>query len=71
MIFGVDTKRWMAEYIHGFVLLRWKVMSRNEDTAVVSVSDFEASLAAAGYQVTLRKVGTEGVVVDHKMPWIS
>jgi hypothetical protein len=71
VLFGVDTKRWMTDYVYGFVLVSWKVLNRTADTAVVEVSDFEAALSAAAFQVTLKKVAGHWVVTEHKMLWIS
>jgi hypothetical protein len=71
VIYGVDTARWRATHDLGYVHVSWQVVSLSQDTAVVELHDYEASLSAASYRVRLARVGTTWVVVEHTLTSIS
>lgn len=71
VIYGVDTKRWQEEHNLGYVFVSWTIASRTADSATVTLTDYEANLSAAGFEVKLKKIANDWVVVEHRELWIS
>lgn len=66
-----EMEKWRAEHQFGMVYVTWKIKSKTAIEATVELSDFEADLAAGGYEVKLRKISNEWIVVSAGMSWIS
>jgi hypothetical protein len=71
VLFGVNQQQWMREYDHGYMFVTWTLGDRTADSAVVAIRDYEASLSAASFLVTLKKIGGDWVVVALRMTGIS
>jgi hypothetical protein len=71
VIFGLDRNKWMGEYQHGFVFVKWRIGTRTADEVKVLIDDYEAPMAASGHEVTLKRLHGQWVVVQSKMLWIS
>jgi hypothetical protein len=71
VIYGLDRDKWIGTHQRGFVFVKWQITSRTADTAKVELDDYEAALAAAGFEVTLKRIHGQWVVVESRMRWIS
>jgi hypothetical protein len=63
-------KRWDRRKGRG-IFVRWKITKLAEDTARVSVSDWEGPLAAGSQELELRKIGGEWFVVKRVLGPVS
>jgi len=71
VLFEIDRDKWIAGHGSAPPLLSWGLVSKSATDALVGVSDCEGSLAAASYEVRLRKIEGEWFVVAFTMRSIS
>jgi hypothetical protein len=66
-----DTKEWTTNHPEGGIFVSWKITSKTNSEATVSLSDYEGPLAASSLELRLNKFGKEWFVTGRTAGWIS
>jgi hypothetical protein len=62
---------WGKQHPEGGIFVSWKITSKTERDAMVSLSDYEGPLAGSGVELHLHKHGNEWFVTEKGSGWIS
>lgn len=71
ILFLDGPKSWKTQHPEGGIFVSWKITSRTDRDATVSLSDYEGPLAASGLELHLHKFGKEWFVTARTAGWIS
>lgn len=71
ILFLDEPKKWRTQHPEGGIFVSWKITSRAEREATVSLSDYQGPLAASGLELHLHKYGKEWFVTGRTAGWIS
>jgi hypothetical protein len=55
----------------GGLRVKWRITSKSETEAEVSISDYAGPLAAGGLSVRLRRIAGEWYVIERRTGWVS
>jgi hypothetical protein len=71
ILFLKERWTWGKQHPEGGIFVSWKIASKIEHDATVSLSDYEGPLAGSGVELHLHKYGNEWFVTEKGSGWIS